>query len=1292
MPSSTLRTRCVAILCLTMVGLGIVPATETENHGLRILPVPGPVVIDGTFSDWDLTGGIFACGDVVNLRDQYSVWTHAMYDADYLYVLSRWKDPTPLNHPGSATGDFGFNGDCLQVRFITAAGTADERVSHWTCWRDRAGVEVVSVDFGRDFKGGSVPRALEQGAKQALAVDAGGNGYVQELALPWKLLTKDGRAPKPGVSLLMTLEPNFTAGEYGRITIKDLFATDVAKPDRVFTFRAYDHWGTATLAPGGQVQPQPVRLADSRVLPVTMKDGLPSANWSTLISHFEWPGFKPIPFVMPFDGVVSLNILDQSGVVVRQLLTAEIRTKGEQVVQWDGLTTPTYRTPGVPVPAGAYTVKAIAHPGVSLPLRGFASYSGSAPWESGPTTVWGGDHGVPIWCATEGDSMYLAWDGAEAGRHLVATDLQGKVRWGLKNTLSYDPSVIAVADGIIYELHGFGGTVKPVIGRVDAAKGIWSFWQGRQSAAMPIAEMWNDPVGKPEHFDGLDARAGKLYATSTDKNLVAMFDGASGKELKTWPIPKPGAVRAGADGILYVICDGRRVVALDVESGTQQEIIGGLNQARSVAIDAQGRFFVSVRGDQQQVLVFGVNGKAAGSIGRPGGRAPIGPWQPDGMLAPEGLSIDREGKLWVMEADFYPKRISVWDPATNNLVKDFFGPTHYGASGGAINPRDPNLMVGEGCEWKIDATTGLATCLGVFDRSIHGFACFREGANGKLYLITTEGGYGTGGLRVFERLGDGQYALRSALRPDDAKTRQKTVIWTDANGDGKEQPNELQECDGWLSATGSNGWSINIGLDLTIYPYNTKTKRIARIAVTDYSACGAPRWDVAGRTELPDAVSEGYQNNYSCAIPSGDGSRLLTIDMGNSGKRPSEWRCFDIVSGKHLWSYPNPWFQVHGSHKAPAPDPGLFRGAFGPVGIFTLPNGCGSGWAINGNLGEWHLLTDEGFYLSRVFEGNPFKWQWPAQAVPGVLMDACPAGGGQEDFGGSLTQGKDGRIFIQAGNRALVNIQVTGLDGCVPLPTGTVSISASDVTQATALREQGLQAVSGVKQYAIHRATPVFTGRLADDFTGSDIADYRKNDNAAVRTALAWDDSNLYLGFEVKDSSPWVNGAVDPVQMYSNGDTIDLQLSTDAQAASNREEAGANDLRLSIGNFQGQPTAVIYRKVSPIKKPRMFSSGVIKEYTMDQVEVVAEAKITITLDAGKGYTVQAAIPLASLGLSPSVGKVIHGDFGVTHGDAAGQRTHLRTYWSNQQTGLVADVVLELQMQPSSWGTFIFAAP
>ncbi len=350
---------------------GFTFATETENLNMQVLPAPGKVVIDGKFDDWDLTGGIFACSDVENLRDQFSQWFHVMYDAENLYVLARWKDPTPLNNPG-VKGDHGFAGDCLQFRTVTTDAAGKERTAHMTFWKLRVGGNLMDITYGQKLDEGNIPDAKTEGAKQTFAADADGKGYVQEIAVPWKLLTADKQPLKGGARMVMTVEPNFTAGQ---------------------------------------------------------EAGLPVVNWSGLVQSKEIPGFKPTRFAMPFDGYVSLNLFAPDGTVARRLLTCAFFAKGNHEVKWDGLTTPYWRTPGQPVEPGAYTWKAVAHKGIGLRLRGWASNGGNAYWDSSLTSNWGGDHGVPFSCATDGEKVYLGWTGAEAGKAVVACDLQGNLQW-----------------------------------------------------------------------------------------------------------------------------------------------------------------------------------------------------------------------------------------------------------------------------------------------------------------------------------------------------------------------------------------------------------------------------------------------------------------------------------------------------------------------------------------------------------------------------------------------------------------------------------------------------------------------------------------------------------------------------------------------------------------------------------------------------------------------------------------------------------------------------------------------
>ncbi len=168
-----------------------------------------------------------------------------------------------------------------------------------------------------------------------------------------------------------------------------------------------------------------------------------------------------------------------------------------------------------------------------------------------------------------------------------------------------------------------------------------------------------------------------------------------------------------------------------------------------------------------------------------------------------------------------------------------------------------------------------------------------------------------------------------------------------------------------------------------------------------------------------------------------------------------------------------------------------------------------------------------------------------------------------------------------------------------------------------------------------------------------------------------------------------MNGANTPEEMYVSGDTVDFQLGTNPSADRNRTEPALGDLRLSIGNFGGTPTAMLYRRVARQRQPKIFNSGVFKNYEMQYVGQVTGAKIKVAM-RDKGYTVEAAIPLSAFELQPTATLKLTGDFGVTYGDPAGQRTRLRVYWSNQQTGIVDDAVAELMMNPKNWGELNFS--
>ncbi|MDQ2799264.1 MAG: hypothetical protein M3Y13_06440, partial [Armatimonadota bacterium] len=767
---------------------------------------------------------------------------------------------------------------------------------------------------------------------------------------------------------------------------------------------------------------------------------------------------------------------------------------------------------------------------------------------------------------------------------------------------------------------------------------------------------------------------------------IAVLDAKTGHWEKTLDVPSPGSVWARSQTQLYVVSGGNSVLLVNPQDGTAKTVLSGLSKAAGLSGSAEGMLYVGVGtgGDSSadQVQVFDPSGKLVRTLGRTGGRISRGAWDPNSFLNVSALAVDATGSLWAAENADYPKRFSAWNAQTGAFQKEFFGPTLYGGLGGAIDPRDPDIMVGSGCEWRLDPRTGQAKCVGVITREGMGASRFATGSNGKLYLVVAPGWYVFGPspfITIYERLGEADYKMRARFTFDGKDSAAKTTYWADANGDEQQQPNEVTTVSGELQF---NNWYLNVAPNLTIYRGRSQWK------VAGFTPVGAPLYNLAAPVSLP-ATNASMADSQNTDTGLGSADDRLVLYEGNYLADRTTFRAFDIASGKLRWSYPNNFVGVHGSHNATGPEPGMIRGSYGVLGTAKLPAPIGNLWAIGTNVGEWHLLTEDGFYLTRLFQPDPLKVKFPEQAVPGADMTETPPGLGGEDFGGSMTYGTDGKLYLQAGKTAFWNLEVTGLNSVRALPGGRIALAASDLPKAQAIREAQIQVVQGKKSATVKRSTPVFSGSLDTDFKGSDIVSYHKGDEAAVRSAAAWDEQTLYAGWEVADSRPWTNAAKAPEEMYTHGDTVDLQVGTDAAADKDRGEAALGDLRLSLGSFGGKPTAVLYRRVAMQKKPKTFNSGVFHNYAMEYVSVVPEAKITVTKH-DKGYTIEAAVPMTTLGLHPADGLDLRGDFGVTYGDPAGQRTRLRVYWSNQQTGIVDDAVAELMMQPRNWGDLTFA--
>ena len=81
------------------------------------------------------------------------------------------------------------------------------------------------------------------------------------------------------------------------------------------------------------------------------------------------------------------------------------------------------------------------------------------------------------------------------------------------------------------------------------------------------------------------------------------------------------------------------------------------------------------------------------------------------------------------------------------------------------------------------------------------------------------------------------------------------------------------------------------------------------------------------------------------------------------------------------------------------------------------------------------------------------------------------------------------------------------------------------------------------------------------------------------------------------------------------------------------------------------------------------------------------ARLAVRSDENS-YVVEAAIPLAAIGLAPEPGQVLKMDWGVLTTDD-GFVTRSRAYWANPMATGVSDEPTEARLQPHLWGHMRF---
>ncbi|MCY3023983.1 MAG: hypothetical protein NTW87_33810, partial [Planctomycetota bacterium] len=491
-------------------------------------------------------------------------------------------------------------------------------------------------------------------------------------------------------------------------------------------------------------------------------------------------------------------------------------------------------------------------------------------------------------------------------------------------------------------------------------------------------------------------------------------------------------------------------------------------------------------------------------------------------------------------------------------------------------------------------------------------------------------------------------------------------LWVDKNGDGKMQEDEFD-----FSTSAENFAGAYWGhaqRDLTLRVLATVKGRRVLVALTPdgFHPSGAPKYPALNEACQSAPQVDVYGNELETAV-----DRFGNVVCNSD----PQMKCF-APGGKTLWTYPNRWSNVHGSHQAPLPERGVMQGALFFLGTANLDDAADV-FVMNGNHGRFFVLSSDGFYLDEMFK----------DVRMGASLDAYLIGG--ECFGGFFGKSaKDGNYYLQSGHTDYRIFRVHGLDK-VKRSQGTVTVSGAQVVAADNRQKRRVAEERAVREVSVpFRSKPLKIDGQENDWGGEANVSWDKSGQFPVRVRIGYDDTNLYLHYRVADPSPWVNNGKDWTTLFKTGDSVDLQIGTDPNADPKRTGPVPGDLRLLIAPFEGKEVAVLYRHRLPGAKDSVTFTCPWRSEKVDSVKRVENAKIAVVREDG-AYKVESEIPLAELGLAAPAGKTFKADFGVIYGDPDGTVNMLRSYWANQATGLVNDVPGEIMLNPNLWGTVRF---
>jgi hypothetical protein len=1029
----------------------------------------------------------------------------------------------------------------------------------------------------------------------------------------------------------------------------------------------------------------------------------------------------PIHFRLDKPGYVTLVIEDTKGNRVRNLLGETHLPAGEHTISWDGCDEGEAKEGGDlvrrRVAPGTYRLRGLVHDKIHLRYD-FSVYSpGSPPWHTKDGSGgWLADHSPAadvVFLPSGGGSSHggakarllVTSTSGETGDEFVWLNEEGRRLFGMntgfwggmhlcrdrgaKAPAEYYAYVLASgerdADNTSIELRAFPKEGEIVsIAKISFPRSVKQF--------KSLAEGYGS--------NGLAAHDGLAIFSFTQMNKLVFVDVCGKKVIGEVPLSAPRGLEFDKQGRLLVIT-GKQVKRFRVLAGktgleTEEVLIGeGLEDPRRIRRSEAGDLLcVADWGKRHQIKVYTAEGKYLRTIGRAGGPQ-IGLYDEQRMSHPCGMALDDRGRLWVAEAEGYPKRLSLWK-TDGTFLRASYGPPKYGG-GGALDPRDKTRFYYAeytgtgGIEFALDWEKGTNAVKSIFwrpDPSAERMpgpaperAIYRAGHQ---YMVNCY----NGDLRYNQDRGlgiwrmDKDHVARPVAMIGNAADLNNNIwgwpmkhkdavnalwkgenpahvlfMWCDKNGDGIAQPEEIQH--GVTTRKNARGEILgDMGLMPLVHPDMSITTSYGTwIAPPKIDERGTPIYDLAQQKIVGNPA---WQRSPLLAgdwtLSGQDGIPAL---LGANRKGEAKWRVNFSEGGQ--------------------PVPGLLVQPARILGLPVKPSKGEAGdlFAIYGEKGAIFLLTMDGLFLQTL--GGDQR-QFPPWRIDeckrGMLIEGLSFC--DEQFHPTINQTADGTIYLVAGHEHSSILRLEGLETVRRLDFGTVEVTEKMLAALPQTHvEKARKTERNTLQVTLRDRAPQADGKLSD--WPADTQWARLDDRASAAVLLT--EKTLYAAWKLGDANALANGGGDFHYLFKKGGAVDLMIGTNASADKGRQVPVAGDLRLLVTRAKDHTKAVLYRAVAPgsaTAEGYLFDSPIGKVH-FDQVVDVSD-KVSLAQSGGE---VEISVPLSVLGFTPKRGQQLLGDIGVLRGDGA--QTTQRIYWNNLDTNLVSDIPGEARLRPANWG-------